>query len=480
MAASVAPSVLYLICLSCGSKSTLSGMALNSKRLGKYLSTYDGYTVADQSFPAYFVTRGQGFGNLTVSDYVGFDFIGWFTTPTNKTRSEFPKSSDASVLLSRSDSISPDTIYANASYQSADIYDPDIRDGYEKYIVYPKFRKKSAIDAWSNKNISIRIGLVDFKLTDVVVHGKTWYWTNKIFDGTLSAPSTSGAFVFDGWYTLPNDASSIENEDPAYATVLMSRSTSMSVSDVQSKAKKTTYGDYFCYAKYVGKEIIVTYNPNGGLSDRYFDRLNVEGKFPSLPTATRGSETTGRWYTAASGGKEIHRGDTVTQTSDFTLYAHWSIPVNTHTLAFNANGGTVSPVSRTLAEGASYGTLPTPTRSGYTFVEWRTSPYVGTLVTAATTMGTDDVTIYAIWTGNPFTITLNPNGGTVSPTTKSVPNGSTYGILPRPTRSGFIFDGWWTAATGGTKILATAKPSGHQTVYAHWKQDGGEVVPWVF
>lgn len=238
--------------------------------------------------------------------------------------------------------------------------------------------------------------------------------------------------------------------------------------------------DATLYARWIGNELICTYNPNGGFSDRYFDRVRAGGTFPALPTATWGGDTTSRWYTAKTGGTEVHQGDTVTQTEDFTLYAHWSIPVNTHTLTLNANGGTVSPASRTLAEGAAYGTLPTPTRSGYTFVEWRTAPYVGTLVTSSTKMGADDVTIYAIWTGNPFTITLNANGGTVTPATKSVPNGSTYGILPRPTRSGFIFDGWWTAATGGTKILATAKPSGTQTVYAHWKQDGGEVVHWVF
>lgn len=274
--------------------------------------------------------------------------------------------------------------------------------------------------------------------------------------GTLATISRPG-YTFLGWFTAATGG------------------TKVNPSDVY-----TTLGGQTLYAHWLGNELIVTYNPNGGLSNRYFDRVRVGAYLPALPSATWGSETTSRWFTSKTGGSEVRQGDTVTQTDDFTLYAHWSIPVNTHTLTFNANGGTVSAASRTLAEGAAYGTLPTPTRSGYTFVEWRTAPFVGELVTAATTIGTDDVTIYAIWRGNSITITLNPNGGTVSPATKSVENGSVYGILPRPTRSGFIFDGWWTAATGGTKITATDKPSGNQTVYAHWKQDGGEVVPWVF
>ena len=233
------------------------------------------------------------------------------------------------------------------------------------------------------------------------------------------------------------------------------------------------------YAVWQYGAVVVAFNPMGGtVSPRYLV-LMKGGKYGTLPTAHHGDESSSSWYTEATGGTLVTANSTVPD-NDHILYTHWSTTATLHTLTFDANGGTVSPSSKSLAEGAAYGSLPTPTRSGYTFVEWRTAPYVGTLVTAATTMGTDDLTIYAIWTGNPFTITLNPNGGTVSPTTKSVPNGSTYGILPRPTRSGYIFDGWWTAATGGTKILATVKPSGHQTVYAHWKQDGGEVVPWVF
>ncbi len=78
----------------------------------------------------------------------------------------------------------------------------------------------------------------------------------------------------------------------------------------------------------------------------------------------------------------------------------------------------------------------------------------------------DDVTSY--------TITLNPTGGTVSPTTLTVTNGATYGTLPAPTRSGYTFDGWYTAEAGGEKITAdtTVNLSEDQTLFAHWKQNG--------
>ncbi|MCR4615410.1 MAG: bacterial Ig-like domain-containing protein, partial [Clostridiales bacterium] len=49
------------------------------------------------------------------------------------------------------------------------------------------------------------------------------------------------------------------------------------------------------------------------------------------------------------------------------------------------------------------------------------------------------------------TVTFNPNGGTVSPASKSVTYGSTYGSLPTPTRTGYTFDGWYNYIfNGGT------------------------------
>ncbi|MBE6686927.1 MAG: hypothetical protein E7591_06805 [Ruminococcaceae bacterium] len=77
-----------------------------------------------------------------------------------------------------------------------------------------------------------------------------------------------------------------------------------------------------------------------------------------------------------------------------------------------------------------------------------------------------------------LTMTLNPNGGTVSQTKKYCVFGTAFGTLPTPTRSGYTFLGWYTAASGGTKITAstTVNTSGPKTYYAQWAE-GGEVVP---
>lgn len=70
-----------------------------------------------------------------------------------------------------------------------------------------------------------------------------------------------------------------------------------------------------------------------------------------------------------------------------------------------------------------------------------------------------------------YTVTLNAGGGSVSPTSITVTKGSTYGALPTPTRSGYTFSGWFTAASGGTEITSSTAVnlSGNQTLYAQWK-----------
>ena len=54
---------------------------------------------------------------------------------------------------------------------------------------------------------------------------------------------------------------------------------------------------------------------------------------------------------------------------------------------------------------------------------------------------TKDHTLYAIWSPS-YTVTFNPNGGTISETTKEVTYNELYGELPTPTKEGYTFMGW--------------------------------------
>lgn len=69
-----------------------------------------------------------------------------------------------------------------------------------------------------------------------------------------------------------------------------------------------------------------------------------------------------------------------------------------------------------------------------------------------------------------YTVTWNANGGTVSPTSSTVTPGSSV-TAPTPTYSGYTFNGWYNASSGGSLIVnagGSYTPSASITLYARW------------
>ncbi len=101
----------------------------------------------------------------------------------------------------------------------------------------------------------------------------------------------------------------------------------------------------------------------------------------------------------------------------------------------------------------------------------------GEKVTIATKIA-GNMTVYARWEKisdvATYTVTLNPTGGNVSPTSIQVIMGKEIGTLPTPTRNGYSFKGWYTAANGGTAVNMTMKVTSNMTIYAHWESLAAE------
>jgi uncharacterized repeat protein (TIGR02543 family) len=140
---------------------------------------------------------------------------------------------------------------------------------------------------------------------------------------------------------------------------------------------------------------------------------------------------------------------------------------STFALTLNANGGTVTPTSVTQATGTTY-SLPTPTRSNYTFTGWTLSGG-GTLSGNTYTFGTSNGTVTAQWTTNPsnYTVTYNTDGGTPTIAPVTVDSGTSITLPAAPTKSRAIFKGWsngsTTLAAGATYIV-----NGNVTFTAQW------------
>ncbi|GBU23336.1 hypothetical protein R80B4_03253 [Fibrobacteres bacterium R8-0-B4] len=262
---------------------------------------------------------------------------------------------------------------------------------------------------------------------------------------TATAVADSG-YIFTKWSGAAAD--SMADPTANTASVLMDKNTSLAA-------------NFRAILRYT-----ITFNANDGtLSGGATAVTDTEGKLLSMPNdPIRNGYTFNGWYTAATGGTKIAAGDMFTL--DTTLYAQWT--ANIYTITFNANGGTLSgdATAATDTEGKLSSMPNNPTRSGYTFSGWYTAATGGTKIEAGD-MFTLDTTVYAQWTANIYTITFNANGGSVSPASGTTNNGY-LASLPTPARSGYTFNGWYTATSGGTQITTSYVFSSNTTVYAQW------------
>jgi len=151
-----------------------------------------------------------------------------------------------------------------------------------------------------------------------------------------------------------------------------------------------------------------------------------------------------------------------------------TLPLEPCTVTFDPNGGSVNQTSKTVTAGSWIGELPTPTREGYTFLGWCTEKEKsGMIVSPYTVTVPNNMTLYAMWREiiPTFTVAFDANGGNVSQHSLSVKSGQPYETLPTPTREGYTFDGWYTAANGGSKVSENTIVDSSVTLYAHWSKE---------
>ena len=227
----------------------------------------------------------------------------------------------------------------------------------------------------------------------------------------------------------------------------------------------------------------ITLNAVGGTVPAGSVTVTKGEAFGSLPTPTRTGYSFTGWFTAVEGGTPVTAESIYNDGDPQVLYAHWeALPAFTAT--FDANGGTVNPLSKTIYSGENYGALPVPVWAGHDFDGWFTAPENGTVVTNATPFhGTANITLYAHWTEKKvvYNLTYDANGGTVRTGSGDINSfihsfspGDTYQTPAyTPTRFGYIFTGWYTERDGGTRVHPgnDITTEGNFTVYAHWEKD---------
>lgn len=265
--------------------------------------------------------------------------------------------------------------------------------------------------------------------------------------GQLPVPTRSG-YTFEGWFNAAN------NQITAPTTVTVSSNHTLTAK----------------WKKLETKTVTVTFDATPGLVDTHSKTVTVGEKYGTLPIASRGGYKFLGWYDDTD--TLTTSVSVVNKTTDHTLKAKWESLATTVTVTFNPDGGSVMPMAKTVEPGKLYGELPTPIKSGYTFIGWYTADSVKITDDTVVPYSTDH-TLKAKWAKDsaaPVTATLDPGDGTVEGGSKTLEPGKPFGELPTPTKPGFIFLGWFDK--DGNKISATdIVPDGDFTLIAKWEAD---------
>ena|GEM_PF-3326014 len=145
-----------------------------------------------------------------------------------------------------------------------------------------------------------------------------------------------------------------------------------------------------------------------------------------------------------------------------------------HSVTYNSNGGTGLMTQDIIRRNSNYAIKANSfTREDYGFAGWNTAADgSGTAFAATIPDITENITLFAQWSQNLFTVTFDPNGGEVSPTSALTEVDGKLSSLPIPWRDGANFAGWFRIAVdGGAQVTSDTVFMGNATVFAHWTHD---------
>ncbi len=252
----------------------------------------------------------------------------------------------------------------------------------------------------------------------------------------------------------------------------------------------TVAGDMTLYANWTEITYTVTFNSDGGSA---VEKQTVrEGTHATAPTEapTKEHYTFGGWF--AKDATEAFDFENTSITADITLTAHWT-PVK-YTVTFNSNGGgTVA--EQKVDYGKAVDKPANPTKAGFTFAGWYKDAELKTAWDFETDTVAGDMTLYANWTENKFTVTYHANAPVVKLADGKNIATPVVGVdetpiniadkvvepTDKPTLAGFTFGGWYTdaACTAAKKYTFGSEVTANVELYAKWTEnttEGGKAI----
>lgn len=259
---------------------------------------------------------------------------------------------------------------------------------------------------------------------------------------------TKDGYLFDGWYT-----------DEACETNKFEF-------DENGKSKTAVSGNLDLYAKWISNKCTVAFNTNGhgGAISPAPVEHGTKVSAPASPSEY-GYNFEG-WYTDANGNNPFNFDTPIT--TDITLFAKWT--PKSYKVTFKTDKDT--PYHEQSVAYKNFATKPSaPGKTGYIFDGWYKDEDCHDKFNFGTAI-TGDITLYAKWTVNTYTVTVNNDNGT--PPTKTSPAYNTKVEVDVPEKAGYAFIGWIADPSSVIPILNTdgkyefTMPAHDVTLTANW------------
>ena len=400
---------------------------------------------------------GDKYGELPVPEREGYDFTGWYTSADGGTKIYADDKVSASVTLYAHWQIK---VYYVTFDKNGGNYAPDnfskiygeskvigsrtpTRDGYtfvcwntakdgsgtsyKPGATYSANETVTLYAIWQGRPVQLYFDANGGSYSGSSY--KTVYYGGRF--GELPEPVRNG-YDFTGWH-LGSETGELVTSDTEV--------------DFSSSER--------LYASWKVKVYTIKYDANGGTGAPPA-QYKTHGKSISLSNQQPSREHYSflGWFTSTdASGTEYRPGETYTANSDIILFAGWE--GEKYTISFNANGGENAPSSQTKTHGTTLSlTNSVPVKTGCSFVEWNTrKDGSGSGYKSGSRYSAEgSTTLYAIWEIAKYKVIYDAQGGTNAPETQIFEYDSSVTISAgKPSRTGFIFKGWFTQPDGAGK-----------------------------
>ena len=236
-------------------------------------------------------------------------------------------------------------------------------------------------------------------------------------------------------------------------------------------AADTIKGNTTLHARWIRNLIVFTVAFDGNMGYPYpSDQRIVEGsKAIEPPSLSRTGFGFGGWFEDSAFTGSAWNFAAATVNKDITLYAKWE--TNHYTVTFESNGGTPAPNHQDVVYQARAKEPLAMNRVGYGFNGWFMNSNFTVPWNFSADIITENITLYAHWVTNYYTITFEANGGTPAPGNISVAHGGTITEPPAMTRHLHGFGGWFTDPRFTNQWnFETGTAITGMTLYARWDE----------